>query len=128
VKWLVDTHLLLWAASEPKKLSRSARRLLEDEREQLHFSAASIWEVAIKSGLGRKDFRADPRQLRHGLIGNGWLELAVTSEHAAAVVDLPARHKDPFDRILVAQAQIDALTLLTADENLAAYGARVKVV
>jgi len=128
VKWLVDTHLLLWAAGEPKKLSRAARRILGDDAAQLWFSAASIWEVAIKNALGRKDFRAEPRQLRRGLIDNGGLEMAVTSEHAAAVSDLPTLHKDPFDRMLVAQAQIEALTLLTSDEAMAAYGGRVRVV
>jgi PIN domain nuclease of toxin-antitoxin system len=126
MKYLVDTHLLLWAASAPKKLSRTARRLIEDESHPPWFSAASIWEVAIKNALGRKDFRVEPRQLRRGLIDNGWRELAITSEHAAAVADLPSMHKDPFDRMLVAQAQIEALTLITSDETMAGYPGRIR--
>jgi PIN domain nuclease of toxin-antitoxin system len=128
VKYLVDTHLLLWAAGETKKLSRTAKRLLDDDSAQLWFSAASIWEVAIKNSLGRKDFRAEPRQLRRGLLDNGWNELPVTSEHAAAVMDLPAVHKDPFDRMLVAQTQIEGLTLLTSDDAIADYPGRIRLV
>jgi PIN domain nuclease of toxin-antitoxin system len=128
VKYLVDTHLLLWAAGDTKKLSRTAKRLLDDDSAQLWFSAASIWEVAIKNSLGRKDFRAEPRQLRRGLLDNGWNELTVTSEHAAAVMDLPAVHKDPFDRMLVAQTQIEGLTLLTSDVALADYPGRIRLV
>ena len=128
MKYLVDTHLLLWAAGETRKLSRTAKRLLDDDSAQLWFSAASIWEVAIKNGLGRKDFRAEPRHLRRGLIDNGWNELVVTSEPAAAVMDLPALHKDPFDRMLVAQTQIEGLTLLTSDEAIADYPGRIRVV
>lgn len=126
MNYLVDTHLLLWAAGQPKKLSRTARRLLEDNAAKLCFSAASIWEVAIKKALGRKDFRVEPRQLRRGLIDNGWVEVAITSEHAAAVTDLPALHKDPFDRMLVTQAQIEGLTLITSDETMAEYPGRIR--
>ncbi len=128
MKYLVDTHLLLWAAAAPKKLSRTARRLIEDESHPPWFSAASIWEVAIKSALGRRDFRVEPRQLRRGLIDNGWRELAITSAHAAAVADLPSVHKDPFDRMLVTQAHSEALTLLTSDEALAQYPGRIRQV
>ena len=87
----------------------------------LSFSAASIWEVAIKSALGRPDFRADPHLLRRGLLDNGYEELAITSAHAAAVSQLPHLHRDPFDRILVVQATAEGCTLLTADAALAAY-------
>jgi PIN domain nuclease of toxin-antitoxin system len=118
---LVDTHLLLWAAGEPAKLSKKARRLLEDPDSQLWFSAASLWEVAIKHGLGREDFRVEPRRLRRGLIDNGWRELAISSEHAVATLDLPPIHKDPFDRMLVAQAQVEGLALVTSDEFVARY-------
>jgi PIN domain nuclease of toxin-antitoxin system len=121
VTLLVDTHLLLWAAGEPQRLSRKARRLLEDPGSQLWFSAASLWEVAIKHGLGRKDFRVDPRRLRRGLIDNGWRELAISSEHAVATLDLPVFHKDPFDRMLIAQARIEGLALVTSDELVARY-------
>jgi PIN domain nuclease of toxin-antitoxin system len=125
---LVDTHLLLWAAGEPQKLSRKARRLLGDPGSQLWFSAVSLWEVAIKHGLGREDFRVEPRRLRRGLIDNGWRELAISSEHAVATLDLPPIHKDPFDRMLVAQAQIEGLALVTSDELVARYPGDVQKV
>ena len=123
---LVDTHLLLWAAGEPRKLSRKARRALEDPGSQLWFSAASLWEVAIKHGLGRKDFRVEPRRLRRALIDNGWRELAITSEHAVATLSLPPIHKDPFDRMLLAQAHVEGLTLVTSDEIVAQYPGQVR--
>jgi PIN domain nuclease of toxin-antitoxin system len=125
---LVDTQLLLWAAGEPKKLSRSARRLLEDASARLWFSAASLWEVAIKHALARQDFRVEPRRLRRGLIDNGWRELAISSEHAVATEDLPPIHKDPFDRMLLAQAHVEGLTLVTSDEIVAQYPGRVRKV
>ncbi len=122
---LVDTHLLLWAAGEPHKLSRKARRLLGDPGTQPWCSAASLWEVAIKHGLGRKDFRVEPRRLRRGLIDNGWRELANSSEHAVATLDLPPLHKDPFDRMLIAQAEVEGLALVTSDELVARYAGNV---
>lgn len=118
---LVDTHLLLWAAGEPEKLSAEARGRLDDPDTTLWFSAASLWEVTIKHGLGREDFRIEPRRLRRGLIDNGWRELPVTGEHAVAVADLPPIHKDPFDRMLLAQAYVEGLTLITSDEVVAQY-------
>lgn len=120
MKLLLDTHLLLWAVNEPKRLSKTARALLEDLGNELLFSAASVWEVAIKSNLGREDFRADARLLRRGLLDNGYTELPITSEHAVNIDYLAASHKDPFDRILVAQAVAEGITLLTNDRTLAA--------
>jgi PIN domain nuclease of toxin-antitoxin system len=128
VRLLLDTHLLLWAAAEPDRLPVEAAALIEDAENALLFSAASVWEVAIKAGLGRADFRADAGVLRRGLIDNGYLELAITGAHAAAVAALPALHRDPFDRMLVAQAQVEGLSLLTADPVLAGYPAAVRVV
>lgn len=125
---LVDTHLLLWAAAEPQKLPRKARRLLEDPVSQLWFSSASLWEVAIKHGFGRQDFRVEPRRIRRGLIDNGWRELAVSSEHAVATSNLPPIHKDPFDRMLVAQAQVESIALVTSDEVVARYPGDVRKV
>jgi PIN domain nuclease of toxin-antitoxin system len=125
---LVDTHLILWAAGEPHKLSKKARRLLDDPTSKLWFSAVSVWEVAIKSSLGRKDFRVEPRRLRRGLLDNGWHELVVTSEHAVATLDLPAIHKDPFDRVLLAQAQTEGLTLVTSDAVVARYPGSIRKV
>lgn len=121
MKFLIDTHLLLWAAAEPEKLPHKARLLMEDEENRLFFSAASIWEVTIKRSLGRKDFYADARLLRAGLLDNGYEELAITSEHAVFIDSLPALHKDPFDRILIAQATVESITLLTADSIIAQY-------
>jgi PIN domain nuclease of toxin-antitoxin system len=121
MKLLLDTHLLLWAAGEPHRLSAEARRLIEDPAHELFFSAASLWEVAIKRGLGREDFRVDPRLLRRGLLDNGYSELVIESAHAVAVDTLPPVHKDPFDRILVAQAWTEGITLLTADPLVAQY-------
>jgi len=92
------------------------------------FSAASLWEIAIKRGLGRSDFQVDPRLLRRALLDNGYLELPVTSAHTVAVDGLPAHHKDPFDRLLVAQALVEGIQLLTADEQVARYpGAIIRV-
>jgi PIN domain nuclease of toxin-antitoxin system len=125
---LVDTHLVLWAAGQPKKLSKKARGLLENPDSQLLFSAASLWEIAIKHGLGRADFRVEPRRLRRGLVDNGWRELTVSSEHALATLSLPLIHKDPFDRMLVAQAHVEGLTLLTSDEIVAQYSGAIQKV
>ncbi len=128
MKLLIDTHLLLWAAAMPQRLSPRAVARLEAPENRLQFSAASLWEIAIKAGLGRSDFTVDPRRLRQGLIDNDYEELPLTGAHALALADLPALHKDPFDRILIAQAKVEGLTLLTADATLARYGAPVEVV
>jgi PIN domain nuclease of toxin-antitoxin system len=128
VKLLIDTHLLLWAAAMPERLSPRAVARLEAPENRLLFSAASLWEIAIKATLGRSDFTVDPRRLRQGLIDNGYEELPLTGAHALALADLPAIHKDPFDRILIAQAKVEGLALLTADAALARYGAPVEMV
>jgi PIN domain nuclease of toxin-antitoxin system len=128
VKLLLDTQLLLWAAGQPERLSAAARKLLNDPRNELLFSAASLWEVAIKSSLGREDFRVEPRLLRRGLLDNGYAELPVTSQHAVNIDGLPPLHKDPFDRLLVAQALSEGITLLTADGQLAEYPGPVRKV
>jgi PIN domain nuclease of toxin-antitoxin system len=128
MKLLLDTHLLLWAAGQPAHLSARARALLKDPANQLIFSAASLWEIAIKCRLGRNDFRVAPRLLRRGLLDNGYGELPITSEHAVAIDGLPALHKDPFDRILVAQATVEGMTLLTSDPGVAQYRGPVRKV
>ncbi|HCI12710.1 MAG: twitching motility protein PilT [Betaproteobacteria bacterium RIFCSPLOWO2_12_61_14] len=125
---LLDTHLLLWAAGEPERLSAKARTLLLDPANQLVFSAASLWEISIKNSLDRADFNVDPRRLWRMLLVNGYRELPVTSEHTVAVNDLPQLHKDPFDRILVAQARVEGLLLLTVDKVVAKYGEGVRKV
>jgi PIN domain nuclease of toxin-antitoxin system len=118
---LLDTHILLWAAAEPQRIRGESRQLLEDPENTLHFSSASLWEVVIKNGLGRPDFQVEPSLLRRGLIDNGYLELPITSAHALAVANLPDLHKDPFDRILLAQADAEGMLLVTSDNQMAAY-------
>jgi PIN domain nuclease of toxin-antitoxin system len=126
LRLLLDTHLLLWAASEPERISAEARNLIAaNER---CFSAASLWELAIKSALGRTDFVVDVAALYAGLRTNQYGELPVTSAHALFTTNLPPLHKDPFDRILVAQAIVEGLTLLTADPVVARYGGAVRKV
>ena len=116
MKLLLDTHLLLWAATAPQRLSAEAQGLFNDPDNALYFSAVSIWEVAIKRGLDRPDFQLDARQFRRGLIDNGYIELSVSSLHAVAIDILPAVHRDPFDRMLVAQASVEGIPLLTSDK------------
>jgi PIN domain nuclease of toxin-antitoxin system len=128
VKLLLDTQLLLWAAGQPDRLSASARRQLNNPKNELIFSAASLWEITIKSSLGRDDFHVEPRVLRRGLLDNGYTELPVTSEHAVNVEGLAPLHKDPFDRLLLAQALVEGITLLTADAQLARYRGPVRKV
>ena len=128
MKLLLDTRLLLWAAGQPERLSAATRALLEDPQNELLFSSASLWEVSIKRGLGRDDFRVDPRLLRRGLLDNGYSELPITSEHAISIDGLPPIHKDPFDRMLVAQAMVEGITVLTADPRVAQYPGPVRSV
>jgi len=123
---LLDTHLLLWAVGHPDRLSGEARRMLSEPRNELWFSAASIWEITIKSGLSRPDFQVDPHILRRGLLENGYVELPTTGPHVMATAHLPAIHKDPFDRVLVAQAEFEGVLLLTSDEIVARYPGPVR--
>lgn len=125
---LLDTHLLLRAAYAPDRLSAAAAALIEDRANTPVFSAASLWEVAIKASLGRPDFSADPGALRRGLEDNGYERLPVTPAHACAVAALPPLHRDPFDRMLVAQALVEGLVLVTAHKGLAGYPGAVRVV
>ena len=128
MRLLLDTRLLLWAAGQPERLSAAARGLLSDPRHELLFSAASLWEIAIKHTLGREDFRVEPRLLRRGLLDNGYVELPITSQHAVSVDSLPPLHKDPFDRLLLAQALSEGITLVTGDAQLARYPGPVRKV
>lgn len=128
MKFLLDTHLLLWAAGRPERLSDAARQLLEADDNELVFSTASLWEVVIKRGLGREDFKVDPRLLRRGLLDNGYSELPIGSEHVVAIDTLPPLHKDPFDRVLIAQALVEGITLLTRDPVVARYPAPIRAV
>jgi PIN domain nuclease of toxin-antitoxin system len=127
VIFLLDTHLLLWAAAGSNRLPPKAADLIQDEANRLLFSAASIWEVAIKAGLNRPDFKVSAGRLRRALFENGYDELPITGRHAAAIANLPDIHKDPFDRILVAQAQVEDLTLCTSDRVLASYPGSIEL-
>jgi PIN domain nuclease of toxin-antitoxin system len=126
VRLLLDTHLLLWSAFSAARLPLDAIPLLENPENELNFSAASLWEVAIKSSLGRTDFKVDARLLRRGLLDNGYREIAISSEHAVAIAALPAIHKDPFDRILVAQSLVENVTLVTSDVMVSRYAGSIQ--
>jgi len=119
MKLLLDTHMLLWAAAGT--LPRDAERMVLDGGNTLFFSPASIWEIGIKKGLGRSDFKVDPEVLRRGLLDNHYREIPITSQHALAACELPHIHKDPFDRMLLAQAKTEGLPLLTSDSALREY-------
>ena len=128
MRLLLDTHLLLWAAEPSTRLSSQARQLITDPDNELSFSVASIWEIVIKRGRGRDDFQIDPRLLRRSLLDNEYREFTITGEHAAAVANLPPLHRDPFDRMLVAQSIVEGVILLTADPVVARYPAPVRKV
>ncbi len=120
MKLLLDTHLLLWAAAE-SRLSKDAKARIDDPNAEILFSPVSIWEIAIKSSLGRPDFNIDAAVFRRELFEVGYTELAINGVHTAAVSRLPDLHKDPFDRLLIAQAMVEGITLLSADEAILAY-------
>ena len=128
MKYLLDTHLLLWATGETYRLPKAAVPILNDPENELVYSAASMWEIAIKKGLGRDDFQRDLHVMRRGLRDAGYLELPVTADHALGVTWLPRIHKDPFDRLLVAQAIAEGITLLTLDAELGKYPCPLRMV
>lgn len=121
---LLDTHILLWALVDPHKLPGPMRRLLEDSGNRVWFSTASIWEIAIKHSLGRDDFPVEPATIWKAARETGLEELAVTAEHAVGVDALPWLHRDPFDRLLVAQARAAGMKLLSLDPDVNAYFSR----
>jgi PIN domain nuclease of toxin-antitoxin system len=123
---LLDTQLLIWAAYAPQRLASPFAAELVDRHNDIRYSLASLWEVAIKSSLGREDFQVDPPALRRGLLREGFQELPIQAEHVLAVRDLPWIHRDPFDRLLVVQAQSEGLRLFTTDRRLAEYGEAVR--
>ena len=128
MKLLLDTHILLWAAQGSEQLSSKAKTLIEDPENQLYFSAASLWEIAIKNKLGRADFKVDLAVLRRNLLDNDFEEIAINSAHTIGVDALPNIHKDPFDRMLIAQTAVEGITLMTAYSIVAEYpSALIKV-
>lgn len=124
---LLDTHFVLWAALQPERLPARAVKLIGERDTAVAFSVASLWEVAIKSSVGRPDFTVDATELRRWLLVEGFTELPIQPAHVLHVARLPWHHRDPFDRLLVAQAALEGLTLWTADGAMKAYGAMVKV-
>ena len=124
---LLDTHVLLWSKSWPERLPPSLYAEMAKPEMELVFSVVSIWETAIKHSRGRADFRADPQALRNKLLETGYVELPVLGGHAVATATLPPVHKDPFDRLLVAQAIVEGIDLLTVDAQLARYPGPVRV-
>ena len=125
---LVDTQLLLWNVYGSRKLPAKVARLFRDGRHEFFYSAASLWEIAIKSARGREDFTVDAAAVKGALDENGFHELPVRAEHAIAVSALPPIHGDPFDRMLVAQARSEAMALVTSDQRLADYPGAIEVV
>jgi PIN domain nuclease of toxin-antitoxin system len=121
VRILLDTHILLWALIDPAKLNTDVRATLEDPEHEVLFSAASVWEMSIKFALGRADFQAPPATIVEAALASGFVELPVRSAAALKVASLPHLHRDPFDRLLIAQAMTEPAALYTADTQLAAY-------
>jgi PIN domain nuclease of toxin-antitoxin system len=128
MRLLLDTHVLLWTIGEPARLNAETRNLLEDTANEVLFSAASIWEIAIKAQLGRTDFAVRPEQIAWAARETGFVELPVSAAAAARVVDLPLHHRDPFDRLLVAQAMAEPMRLFTADPLLPPYSELVQLI
>ena len=127
MRLLLDTHVLLWAKANPERMSFDLHALIADPANEPLFSTASIWEVAIKQSQRREDFRVDAAVLRRSLLESGYTELPVLGEHAIAVAALPQIHQDPFDRMLVAQAMVEGIDLLTVDRQLARYQGPVRL-
>jgi len=125
---LLDTHLVLWTFFETKLLSAQARSVLEAPQNKLVYSTVVLWEIGIKRGLGKKSFQVDPRVLRRAMLDDGYEELPILGQHAVAIDNLPPIHKDPFDRILIAQAMVEGITLLTADPVIAQYPGPIRKV
>ena len=127
MNFLLDTHILIWAAISPHKISSQLASLLSDPSNYLYFSSASIWEISIKESLGKRDFNVNSKKLHGGLIENGYKELKVSALHAMEVIKLPFIHRDPFDRILVVAAIWENMPLLTNDSTLSPYHSLVRV-
>jgi len=127
MRLLLDTQLLVWAMGSPQRLPAGLAPMLEDPAQVPVFSVASLWELVIKQALGRPDFSVQPALLRRTLLDEGWQELPIEAHHALAVAALPPLHRDPFDRLLLAQASAEGLLLITADQQLAAYPVPVRL-
>ena len=120
--YLLDTHVLLWWLSDPQRLSDDARAVIADSANAVHISAAAVWEMAIKKALSRLDY---PANLLEVLDNDDISVIPIYAEHALAVAELPPHHQDPFDRIQIAQARVEGLTIITCDEQFARYDVAV---
>ena len=125
MRLLLDTHLLIWAVSRSAKLSAVFRDILERPTTSIFYSAASIWEIATKQALGLPDFDIPPHELDEGARAAAFVEIPVRAEVAAMVATMPLHHRDPFDRLLIAQARAADLVFYTMDRKLRLYGAPV---
>ena len=128
MKFLFDTHVALWTLFNDSRLSREAREIVSNPGNEFVFSVCNIWEIAIKRGLNTPNFQHDPREIRQYLLRNGCEELTIHSRHVVEVDSLPPIHIDPFDRILIAQAMVEGITLLTADAVIAKYPGPIRKV
>jgi PIN domain nuclease of toxin-antitoxin system len=126
MKLLLDTHVVLWVANSPQRLPQTARDMIASLDNEVYFSVVNVWEVVLKAQLNRADFRVDARALRSGLLKAGFLELSIKSEHVFQLIHLPDLHKDPFDRMLIAQATSESMLLLTMDAQVGAYPAPIR--
>ncbi len=125
---LLDTHVLLWTLDAPERLPRQVVAQLESPDTTVYFSAASIWEIAIKASLGKTDFPYSPEAIAQAARDTGFVELLVHAEHGAMVARLPLHHRDPFDRLLISQAQLLPARLITADAALVPYTELVQLI
>ena len=125
MKLLLDTQILIWLLFWPEILPQNAREIIGDEKNDLHFSPVSLWEVSIKRSQNKPDFQLDARVMQESLLDKGCLEIPIISSHTITAGELPVFHKDPFDRLLIAQAMVENLFLLTSDKKTAEYPAPV---
>lgn len=125
---LLDTHILLWALDSPQRLPRNFVAQLESPETTVYFSAASIWEIAIKTALGKVDFPYSPEDIAQAAKDTGFVELPISAAHGAKVAHLPPHHRDPFDRLLIAQVLLLPAQLITADAALVPYSELVQLV
>jgi PIN domain nuclease of toxin-antitoxin system len=128
VRFLLDTHFVYWIPADDRRISTKLRRLLEDPANEFVFSVVNLWEMSIKRSQSKSAYSVDPRDLRRYMLANRYEELPITGAHAVAIDALPPIHKDPFDRILIAQAIVEGITLLTEDATIALYPGPIRKV
>ncbi len=128
MRFLLDTHFILWLPIGGRGIKRNARALLENSSNEFLFSAASLWEIALKRARYRGTFGFDPREIQRQMLENGYEELPIQSQHVFALEALAPIHRDPFDRLLIAQAIVEGITLLTVDAAVARYPGPIRKV